>query len=464
MRLGFALVFLLQDVPPQDEYFVIRINGSRAGYLRRTVRASGDTIVTVTHRETHLKRAGTVVHNVTDSTYEEKKDGTPVRFTERRLRSAQEVSFAGEMKDGKLVVNGKGIAWNPKWLWPAGVERLLRAKTKKGASFEYEEFTVDVEGAQTLSVTVVEESEGLRSTVVVNGDKNVSTTTWRAKDDRRLLKWSVKTGGIEMTTTRCSAEEAAKPVDAPEVFLNTLIPIRQKVGDVRKIGSALLRIAVKDGTIDPQAFAFEGQKVETSDSRSITLRVKPARDPADAGKLPIKEKSVAEFLKPNATLQSDHPKVIASARQAVGSETDPWKAAKRIERYVFEKIKNKGMGVAFGTAAEVAERWEGDCTEHAVVSAAMARVVGLPSRVVTGLVAAGEVFGAHMWTEVWVGRWVPIDATFGGEFVDATHIKLSDASLNASNGSSEFNKVLSYMGRITIDFVEYESGGKTIKP
>lgn len=73
-------------------------------------------------------------------------------------------------------------------------------------------------------------------------------------------------------------------------------------------------------------------------------------------------------------------------------------------------------GRSFDVASQVATHKAGDCTEHAVLLAALARAQGLPARVAVGtLVAdiAGELgaFG-HAWTEIHRdGAWQLVDAT-----------------------------------------------------
>ncbi len=71
-------------------------------------------------------------------------------------------------------------------------------------------------------------------------------------------------------------------------------------------------------------------------------------------------------------------------------------------------------------ASTVAKRREGDCTEHAVLTTALARLFGIPSRVVIGaaLISDGEQHNAfgHAWSEVLEGdRWVVADAALIGE-------------------------------------------------
>ena len=78
--------------------------------------------------------------------------------------------------------------------------------------------------------------------------------------------------------------------------------------------------------------------------------------------------------------------------------------------------RRRTFSQAFATAAEVAQSREGDCTEHAVLLAALARACGIPSRVAIGLVyvrlpaALAFTCGRELYLD---GTWTPLDATWG---------------------------------------------------
>ena len=66
----------------------------------------------------------------------------------------------------------------------------------------------------------------------------------------------------------------------------------------------------------------------------------------------------------------------ALAREAVGKAQDPAEQALAIESFVHEALTQKDFSTAFATAAEVARSRSGDCTEHAVLTAALCRAQG----------------------------------------------------------------------------------------
>ncbi|HEU4645355.1 MAG TPA: transglutaminase-like domain-containing protein, partial [Burkholderiales bacterium] len=80
-------------------------------------------------------------------------------------------------------------------------------------------------------------------------------------------------------------------------------------------------------------------------------------------------------------------------------------------------------------AADVLRERRAECQGHAYLFAALARALGLPTRVVNGLVYTPEHHGFlyHTWNEVWIegGGWQPVDATFAQPLADATHLALA---------------------------------------
>jgi transglutaminase-like putative cysteine protease len=67
------------------------------------------------------------------------------------------------------------------------------------------------------------------------------------------------------------------------------------------------------------------------------------------------------------------------AHKAVGDAKDAAQAARRIESFVARYIDNKSMSVGYASAAEVVESRQGDCSEFAVLTAALCRAVGIPA-------------------------------------------------------------------------------------
>jgi len=101
--------------------------------------------------------------------------------------------------------------------------------------------------------------------------------------------------------------------------------------------------------------------------------------------------------------------VSAELTKSVGSA--PPAAVVQFVSGLMRGSQNRG----FDIASEVAVRREGDCTEYAVLTAALARGAGIPARVVLGLalVRRGSSYMAygHAWAELLTaGRWIVADS------------------------------------------------------
>src|SRR5262249_35781074 len=138
---------------------------------------------------------------------------------------------------------------------------------------------------------------------------------------------------------------------------------------------------------DDPASLFPNDRRQTykagTDPKSGLLEVKSA-GPNDG--LAGPESVDPEFLRPNPLVTSNDPRAIALARRAVGNATDPWAKAQAITKWIASNLRDKNFETTFAPADEVARTLSGDCTEHGVLTAAMCRAVGVPARVVTGLV------------------------------------------------------------------------------
>jgi hypothetical protein len=218
------------------------------------------------------------------------------------------------------------------------------------------------------------------------------------------------------------------------------------------------RVHLKNG--DPATLFVTGpsQQVEPIDAHSAMVTVYALRpgNPSDRAAIHDDPPSDAD-RQPNSLIRSDDPEIVAMAKDAAGSQSDPWQVALALERLVGTVITKKDFTQAFATAAEVLRTHTGDCTEHAVLLAALARARGIPARVAMGLVymPSQQAFGYHMWTEVYVhGQWIAIDGTLGRGGVGAAHLKLAHHSLHGASAYNTFLPVAQVAGKLDIEILD----------
>ncbi len=113
--------------------------------------------------------------------------------------------------------------------------------------------------------------------------------------------------------------------------------------------------------------------------------------------------------------------------------------ADEMRTYVYEYIDDKTYARSFDLASKVAETGAGDCTEHAVLLAALARAHGMYARVIFGtlIVEANSRLSAygHAWTEIHDGtRWQVMDATVPISDSGVPHVRYLPVSILDDEG------------------------------
>ncbi len=152
----------------------------------------------------------------------------------------------------------------------------------------------------------------------------------------------------------------------------------------------------------------------------VTIRPRQTA-PSEKIQLPVSGAQFAPFLSPSPGINSADASVIAQAREIAGADRDAWSVAQKLSDWTYKNLKWKRVDSA--DAVQTLATREADCVEFSELFIAMARSLGLPARMVSGIAYGDSSFGAHAWVEVYAGRWIELDPTFGTNFVDATHIR-----------------------------------------
>ncbi len=121
-------------------------------------------------------------------------------------------------------------------------------------------------------------------------------------------------------------------------------------------------------------------------------------------------------------LQSNDIAIVQKAIAITGLERDAHRVSEKLNRWVHDSLK-KEVTFSVPNALQVLRTRRGDCNEHTQLYVALARAVGIPARIATGLAYVRGKFYYHAWPEVWLDDWVPVDPTFGQFPADAAHLR-----------------------------------------
>ncbi len=264
---------------------------------------------------------------------------------------------------------------------------------------------------------------------------------------------------VSVRTTREAALDESD-LGSLDMGADVVVKVDRAIPKPHETRRVRYRVTLEGG--DPaKVFAHvASQRVKSIDAHTAEVTVhalRPDRERVEP-RLTHDPPTVAD-RQPSSLIESDDPKIVAMAKEAAGSRPSAWLLSVDLERYVHEAITSVNYSQAFATAAEVAETREGDCTEHAVLLAALARARGIPARVTIGLVymSGRQSFGYHMWTELYTdGRWMPMDATLGRGGIGAAHLKVTHSNLQGTSAIGSFLPVAQLVGRLKIEILDVE--------
>ncbi|MBO0859647.1 MAG: tetratricopeptide repeat protein, partial [Chloracidobacterium sp.] len=193
-----------------------------------------------------------------------------------------------------------------------------------------------------------------------------------------------------------------------------------------RVESMTLRVSARTPGIAPRVrddlAKFDFQRVESSDSSTVVVTTSARHIPEKLTiQLPVTGAEFKPFLNPTARINSTDPRIVSLAKQIAGEDKDGRSVARKIGEWTYGNLKWKKVE---SDTVETLATLEADCLEHSELYVALARSLGLPARVVTGAALGGGSFGAHAWVEIYLGKWVEIDPTWGlMDRVDATHLR-----------------------------------------
>lgn len=464
-----------QIQPNETEYFALFLEGKKVGYAIQNRSVDGQKVTTSVDLKITLSRAGIPVSIQTKADTFETADGKPLGFELEQNLGMMETKTTGIINDqGKLIV--KTGNQQMEYDWPAGAlmsegVRLLHYKhgLKAGSSYSMKVFdptamqTIDVEvkvgSKQNVNLLgrVVALTEVMSTASLAQVGSFTSTEYY--DDNLELQKSVTPLMGMTIEQVACTKEFAMSENDVLEVvekmFLSSPVPL-DNVGSDKSITYLL---SPTEESAEFQIPSSDNQKVQRLNDGKVLLTVEPVEAPTGVS-FPYKgnDAAILKAMQPTRFLQSDDPKIIKLARQAVGDTKDAAQAAGKIESFVAGYIKNLGLSVGYASAVEVADSRYGDCTEFAVLTAALCRAVGIPAQVVAGVAYVDDFagmrgFGGHAWAQAYIGgKWIGLDAAFKGTGrggYDAGHIALAAGDGEPGN----FLNLGTALGRFKIEKV-----------
>ncbi len=429
------------------------LNGEKSGHIHTTVIESkrGEQTVLRVSRELQLtvKRFGQVANLRAETGNDETPDGKLLGvFMVQEIAKGQENRISGQVVDQVLQdsTSQRQRKLPDGLITLIGEETLLqKKKPKPGDQLSYQLFEPSVYDVVQVEVHVKEFDslliDGANRKLLrvqarprqIEGVQLPSQTIWYDENFAPVLSQGEIPGLGELTLRRTTKEKALAPLGHLSDLGDQSVLLDRLIENPHRQGKIIYRVKfAKEIENLEKAFAVgDGrQTIRNVQPKSLELVVTAVRTPPTGES---NELANQEYLNSNFFINCNDDMVRKHAADAVGIETDPWTKSRLIERWVNTNMKSVAFTEAMATSDHVARTLTGDCTEFAMLTAAMCRAQRIPSRTALGLVYYTDrdqaKLGYHMWTEVWIkGQWLAIDATLGYGSVGPAHVKITDHS------------------------------------
>lgn len=425
-----------------DDFLRVELGGQRVGTLHiRRVEGEG-RVLTREQMTLTLGRGGTRMVIRSDQRQEESADGRPISFASRTDAAGSISEWEGRIDDdGRLTVDvhrghaprTETLPWPENALLSEGLRLAqLRHGFRPGTRYQLKGFdmgglqpyNMDVSVGEAVKLDINGRSETLIPiTQTLRMERGSTESTAWVRRDGTLRRSQLSVMGLELTMTACDEVCDDDVMDETDVLAATLTRAPRPLTLPERHQPLTLLIEASASAEGSMAALGEvpGQHLERADDGRYRLRIDP-----DGDNRPLPG---ADDLRATRWLQSDDPAILRFAKRSSRGQDDARGIMTALERAVRSHISNKSLRVGYASASETLHSREGDCTEHAVLLAALARASGIPARVATGLVYTdryGELrdaFIPHAWVQAWVdGRWRGYDAALDG--MDTGHIAI----------------------------------------
>ncbi|HOM70663.1 MAG TPA: transglutaminase domain-containing protein [Armatimonadota bacterium] len=375
------------------------------------------------------------------------------KFAEKEVKC--KVTSAGSTTE-KVIPIPEGVSLIGDSMYALGADKIEVGQKAKLHYFNPMTISIDPMDLEVLRQEQLEVNGKTYDTFVIkNTMKTVgNVTTWQTAEGS-IIKTTTAMG---LTMILETAEQAVSGVDSdyvpPEDFaLLTSVRANIDIKNPRQVKKLIIRLS---GNLDEKmGISDNHQKVtwlttEGEDRKAEFVIECTQFDEKQSVNLPIKDEKFASYLEPSPYLQSDAPAIKAKAAEIVGDEKSAYKAAKTIRAWVTKNMKPQAdMGIP-RPAVDVLNNRVGVCRDYSVLFASLARAVGIPTKVVAGIVYMNGHFYYHAWAECYVGEWVAFDATYPSDFVDATHVKLAEGD------ATNMFEMAPVFGTLKAEIVKYE--------
>lgn len=451
---------------PFSEYWTgIVFNGEKIGFTRFAIQPAPDTghyeirseasfvlRFLGVEKKIQLRSRDLVTSELTivEFDYEYQIDGSELRVSGRR----EPGHLVATVVNAGITTGQRLAAAGP--LYPSSVIALYPALygMEIGREHIYKVYNGEMQAIAevTQQITAYETSELFSGNAfkVETAMRNQRVTTWIGPDGRPVFELALHGTMISFLEDSGSATRylALASLNKKESLVEySLVRPDRRIDAPRTVSA--LQVSLLGVDLTPPSDAI--QRCSASNGGSICEIRQPRQEPEIRTRVPP-EAVRNRYLRPSVTVPSSVLSIRRLAESIVADSSSTEDRIKRILRWMGINIEKAPHDVF--SALDVLQQRKAECQGHAYLYAALARAVGIPTRVVNGLAYSEQFNGFlyHSWAESLVGSsWQAIDPTFGQEVADATHLKLIEGEQLA-----DLLPLMDWVGKVKIRVLAIE--------
>jgi hypothetical protein len=413
-------------------WFTLTADGVRTGYAFEERRVEKNGIVERASTTVFVRQLGHRARIEYDATLHLDSTGRPLTFDYRQQAGTGSEEWHGVFDGGQLVIRQRdGLQWKESRfavpddaivspLWQTRI-----AAPQGRAVFDPKQ--------KAFTIIAIEHADDALVRVRIGGDV---ARQIRLDAQGHILEAESLFLGKPITWTPCSKDCDARVAEPMDAIGSLIVRSPVRIPDGYRHRTIRYVLSRADG-LAPDAVETAEQDVVRDGARAVVTVCQACGHesvptPAD----------IERFLKPNAWVRSDDAQIRHIARGATGG-SNVHQSMISLTKFVALAMHGSNDFIGYADAVTALRTGSGDCTEFAVLLAALARARGIPARIAVGLAYSDrfsgrkDVFSPHMWVQAWDGqRWTSYDAALEG--FDSMHIALGIGDGDPSSVSAQF--------------------------
>jgi hypothetical protein len=410
------------DVIEDDAWMSIRQKSNPIGYAHRRLTPSktGYRMEDTTHMR--INTMGMVQDLYLKTRADLRSDLSMVSFDFSLRSNVVDFEARGSVEGGELIVTMDGKTHripleDDIYLTGGVLDAAAGSGLSVGESRTFSVFDPTTLGRRSVRVTAEAEEElhlgetSHKTTRLAVDFMGSRQTAW-VDEEGRVLR---EEGLMGITMTRTSQEEALSEMrfsPSEDLTREAAVPVDTPIRDPVSLSRLTLEVTGIDDFLN-----MDGER-QRLNGRRLTVAREPVPDPAEVG-VPD---DFRVYLSPTPFIEADDPAVEAVVEEVVSPQDAPLERVRKLTAWVYDNIEKRPVLSVPSAAATLRSR-AGDCNEHAVLLAALARAAGIPTRIEAGLVLLDDRFFYHAWNAVYLDGWVTVDALLNQIPADVTHIR-----------------------------------------